>query len=144
MADWIARIEAWLQNLVERTLERLAGGRIRAASLAAAITRAMETSLRHDQAKRPWAANAYELRIHTDDLQILLDETPDLQAILEQAVLRAARNGGYSLAAAPKVEWVTDAEMQRNDVHVEARHSHPPPEHTQQMPALREKDLPAP
>ncbi|MGD8813896.1 MAG: DUF3662 domain-containing protein [Anaerolineales bacterium] len=142
MKDWIANVETWLQNLIERTLERLAGGRIRAASLGAAITRAMETSLRHDRAKRPWAADAYEFHIHPEDLQILLDETPDLQAILEQTVLQATRDGGYSLASAPNVDWVTDAELQRNDIRVEARHSRPPLEHTQQMPVLRQKDLP--
>jgi len=142
MPDFLSRIENRLQTLVEGGLERLAGGRVSAASLAAAITRAMETSLQRDRADRPWAADVYKIRMHPEDLQALQQEDPDLEAKLEQAVLQATRDGGYSLLAAPCVDFETDEELKHNKVDVQPNHSRPLLAHTQQMPTLQGKELP--
>jgi hypothetical protein len=142
MADFLSRIETKLRSLVEGGLERLPGGRLAAASIAAAISRALETSLQLDHANKPWAADSYKLRMHPEDLQALQQENPNLTAELEQAILQATRDGGYSLLAAPTVEFETDEQLKRKSVDVQADHSRPLLDHTQQMPLLQEGDIP--
>lgn len=136
MKDFLARIETGLQNLIERSLERIAGGGLTAASLAVMVARAMEASLRKDQGGRSWAPDKFDLLLHPKDLEALLEETPDLKAFLVKAVLQAARDGGFSVAEEPRIALEVDAKTARTKVHVHAFHSQDIPAHTRQMPSL--------
>jgi len=136
MKDFLARTEAGLQNLVERTLERLAGGRLDAAALAVLVVRAMEASLRRDRAGRFWAPDEFDLLLRPADLEMMLNETPDLKVVLQKAVVHAAREGGYSIEEEPRIAFEVDAKLARNKVRVHAFHSRDNPAHTRQMPSL--------
>ena len=137
MKDYLERIETGLQNLIERTLERIAGGRPTAASVAAMVVRAMESSLRRDRAGRFWAPDEFDLRFQTQDLDALYQETPDLKAFLKNAMLQATRDGGYSIAEEPRIAIEVDTKAARNKVNVAAFHSRGAPAYTRQMPSLK-------
>lgn len=136
MKDFLARTEAGLQNLIERTLERIVGGRPTAASVAVMVVRSMESSLRRDHADRFWAPDEFDLHIHPQDHEALLQETPDLEAFLKRAVLQATRDGGYSIAEEPRIAIQADAKLARSKMQVRAFHSRDTPAHTQQLPSL--------
>ncbi len=136
MKDLFARVESGLQNLIERTLERIAGGGPTATSLALVIARAMGAALRKDQRGRSWAPDKYDLLLHPRDLEALLEETPDLEAFLAKAVKQAARDDGYYLAGEPQFALEGDSKTARTRVHVRASHSQDVPAHTQQMSSL--------
>jgi hypothetical protein len=136
MKDFMERTEAGLQNLVERTLERLTGGRLDAAALAVLVVRAMEESLRRDRAGRFWAPDEFDLLLRPADLELMLSETPDLKVFLQKTVVQAARESGYSIAVEPRIAFEVDAKLARNKVRVHAFHSKDTPAHTRQMPSL--------
>jgi len=136
MKGWIGRIETTLQNLIERTLERLAGARLDSAAIAIEMVRAMESSLRRDEVGRSWAPDEYSLRLHPGELRALQQETPDLVPLLKGAVLQAARDGGFSIEEEPHIVMVADYKMARNKVRVEAIHGADALFHTRQMPSL--------
>lgn len=136
MKRLIGRIETALQNLIERTLERLAGGRIDSAAVAVQMVRAMETSLRQDENGRSWAPDEYSLRLHPQELKALQQETSDLVALLKKALLQAARDGGFSIEEEPHIVLVADYKMGRNKLRVEAIHGADALFHTRQMSTL--------
>jgi hypothetical protein len=136
MKDFLERLENGLRNIVERTLERLAGGKLDAPAVAAHLVRAMESSLRRDRAGRLWAADEFDLRMNPADLEALLEEVPDLKALLKQALLQAARDSGYAIAEEPRIAIEVDTQAPRNKVRVMPFHSQSMPDHTRQMPSL--------
>lgn len=136
MKGWISRIEIALQNLIERTLERLAGGRLDSATIAVQMVRAMESSLRQDEGGRSWAPDEYSVRLHPQELKVLQQEIPDLVPLLKEAILQAARDGGFSIEQEPHIVLIADYKMGRNKVRVEAIHDTDALFHTRQMTSL--------
>ncbi len=137
MKDGLARFENALRNVIERTLERVAGGRLDSASVAVQMVRAMESSLTEDEVGRSWAPDEYKLRLHPKELKTLQDQNPDLILLLREAVLQAARAGDISIEEEPHIMLVADYKMARNKVRVEAIHSKDAQFRTRQMPSLR-------
>jgi hypothetical protein len=137
MKDGLARFENALRNLIERTLERVAGGRLDSASVAVQMVRAMESSLHEDDVGRSWAPDEYSLRLHPQELKALQEENPDLIPLLREAVLQAARAGDISVEEEPHIMLVADYKMARNKVRVEAIQSKDALYRTRQMPSLR-------
>jgi hypothetical protein len=137
MKDGLARFENALRNLIERTLERVAGGRLDSASVAVQMVRAMESSLHEDEAGRYWAPDEYRLRLHPQELKALQEQHADLIPLLREAVLQAARGGEISIEEEPHIMLVADYKMARNKVRVEAIHSKDAQYRTRQMPSLR-------
>jgi hypothetical protein len=136
MRNWLARIETALQSLIERTLERLAGGRVDSATIAVRAVRAMESSLRLDETGRSWAPDEYSLRMHPQDLKKLHEERPNIVPFLKEAIVQAARDGDALLAEEPHIVLIADYKMARNRVRVEAVHGEDTLDYTRQMPAL--------
>jgi hypothetical protein len=136
MKDFLSRAENGLQNLIERTLERIAGGKLTPASLGIIVVRAAETSLRKDQGGRSWAPDKIDILLHPLDLEELSKGTPDLKMFLANAVLKAARDGGFFVAEEPEITLEVDDERERSKVYVHTSHSQEIPERTRQMSSL--------
>jgi hypothetical protein len=142
MKDFLSRAEDGLQNLIERTLERIAGGKLTPASLAVIVVRAVETSLRKDQGGRSWAPDKIDILLHPLDLEELSKGTPDLMVFLVNAILKAARDGGFFVAEQPKITLEVDGERERSKVYVHTSHSQEIPEPTRQMSSLPPAEAP--
>jgi hypothetical protein len=116
----IAKVETRLEQLLERPLRRLFGGKIEPADLANRLERAMEDG-RVVAAGRVLVPNRYEIALHPADLT----EFRSFEAILTQELgaylMNVAQKRGYTLVGHPQIEMAVDTALKPGDISVIAR-----------------------
>jgi len=116
----IARLETRLEQLLERPLRRLFGGKIEPADLANRLERAMEDG-RVVAAGRVLVPNRYEIALHPADLA----EFQSFETILTQELgaylMNVAQKRGYTLVGRPQIEMAVDTTLKQGDISVIAR-----------------------
>ncbi len=131
MRDQLAQVEKKLQELVEGTLSRLAGGKIPPAMVANRLGLAMIDGLTWDDDGEAYAPDQFALTLHPKDVEALVDQAPNLNTTFSDALLETARTSGYRVATAPHVTLAADPTLNRWDVRVVAWHSENQLEFTQ-------------
>jgi hypothetical protein len=113
----LARLEAIIQDLVERPQWLLSPRRVHPLAVAAAITRALEGQVL-PVGDRVVAPNRYEVRMHPEDFEEFAAVRRTLERELAMYVSRAADERGVSLPAAPVVGFASDTLVRAGDVKV--------------------------
>jgi len=122
--QYIARLEAQLEGLVESTFAHLFGKRIRAQDIALQLARAMEQSALSDPRDevRAIAPDHYSILMPSTMRQQLLQHQPALAQILGEHLVELAMNAGFRLNSHPVVEIIANDELKIGAVTVIANH----------------------
>jgi hypothetical protein len=119
----LAKAETKLQSLIEGSLARMLGGKVSPALIASQLANGMIDGLIWDNGGKAFAPDQYAITMHPKDVQVVIEEAPDLQADLAQALLDTARAEGYSMANEPNVTLAADPTLKPLDIRVIAWHS---------------------
>ncbi len=133
MREQLSKLEGQLENLFEGSLAKLIGEEISAGTLAGQLARTMEDGLRRDEAGNAYAPNEFALTLHPDDAKRMLDQAPDIQAILSESLAQAAQRCGYSLTHQPSITLASDPTLAPREIRVISWHSSNPLEFTKAM-----------
>jgi hypothetical protein len=133
MREQLSKLEGQLENLFEGSLAKLIGKEISAGTLASQLARTMEDGLRRDEAGNAYAPNEFALTLHPDDAKRMLDQAPDIQAILSESLAQAAQRCGYSLTHQPSITLASDPTLAPREIRVISWHSSNPLEFTKAM-----------
>jgi hypothetical protein len=123
----LSGLERLLERLLERPSARLFGARLQPIQVQRRIERAMERE-RRTGGDRVQVPDRYAVHLAPADLAGLGEAVEDVAADLADAALLFARGHGYTLAARPTVELVTDPRLPEGEVRVAATFE--PPERT--------------
>lgn len=123
MKERLQDTEKRLQDLVEGSLARLAGGKLSPAVVANRLTAGMTDGLTWDAEGKAYAPDQFAITMHARDVEAIIEQAPDLQVELARALLEAARESGYILPNEPNVTLAADPTLKRWDVRVVAWHS---------------------
>jgi hypothetical protein len=115
----LARLEAILQELVERPQWLLSPKRVHPLELAAAITRALEAHVL-PVGDRVLAPNRFAVRLNPEDHEQFAAVRRTLERELAMYVTRAADERGLSLPAPPAVAFAADDAIKSGEIKVEA------------------------
>jgi predicted component of type VI protein secretion system len=132
----LARLEAILQDLMERPQRLLAPNRVHPLALAAALTRSFEAHV-IPLADREIAPNEFTLRLHPQDFAQLAPVRRTLERELGGYVSRAADERGLTLPASPKVELIEDSAVRAGAVEVDAEFGEAPRQQVTSVTSLQ-------
>ncbi len=122
----LTRFEALAQRLVEGSFSRLFGGQLQALDLATHLARSME-----DNQFNGLAPDRYLIHLHPQAYTAVAAQNPqlipDLIAYLEQL----AQQSNLAFAATPEVQLITDINLPRHAISVQAEHGQAPNDSTQ-------------
>jgi hypothetical protein len=148
----LARLESFIQGLVERPAWLLTERRLHPIEIAAILTRALETDAL-PLADRVLAPDGYALRLHRDDLAQLATVRRTLEREYAEYLTRVVKERGLSLNAPIVVVMVESERAQPGTVEVTTRFSGGQavptlartrePALTAQVPARRQEPAPA-
>lgn len=113
----LARLEAIIQELVERPQWLLSSRRVHPLQVAAEITRALEGQVL-PLGDRVIGPNRYEVRMHPEDFEQFASVRRTLERELAMYVARAADERGVALPAAPVVGFASDTAVRAGEVKV--------------------------
>ena len=133
MREQLSNLEGQLENLFEGSLANLIGEELSAGTLARQLARTMEDGLRRDDAGHAFAPNEFALTLNPEDASRLVEQAPDIQAVLSRDVAQAAERCGYSLTHQPSITLASDPTLDRREVRVISWHSSNPLEFTKAM-----------
>ncbi len=122
----LARLEGFLQDLVERPAWLLTARRLHPLEMAAAITRALETAAL-PLADRVIVPDAYVVQLGSEDFGQFDSVRPTLERELAEYVSRLAVERGLTLNAAASVAIVEMPGVRAGTVQVRTRFSEEPP-----------------
>lgn len=131
MKERLQDAEKRLQDLIEGSLSRLAGGKISPAVVANRLTAGMTDGLMWDDEGKSYAPDQFAITMHPRDVEAIIDQAPDLQVDLARAILETARESGFVLPNEPNVTLAADPTLKRWELRVVAWHSGNPLEFTQ-------------
>ena len=126
----LSQFETLAQQLVEGSFRRLFGDQLEPMEVAVRLARAMEDSLQGGQ-----PADFYEVKLHPDDMALLLTKNPDLAEELAAYLARLAQQAGLALSW-PQVTLTADPATRQRHVRVQVAHGQGPREQTTQVHAL--------
>jgi hypothetical protein len=115
----LARLEAIIQDLVERPQWLLSPRRVHPLEIAAAITRSLESQVL-PLGDRVVAPNHFIVRLHPEDHEQFTAVRRTLERELGMYVRRAADERGLSLPAPPVVEFAAESAVHAGEIRVEA------------------------
>lgn len=122
----LTRFEALAQRLVEGSFSRLFGGQLQALDLAAHLARSME-----DNQLNGLAPDRYLIHLHPQAHTAVATQNPRLIPDLVVYLEQLARQSSLLFAAVPEVQLVTDANLPRHAISVQAEHGQTPSDSTQ-------------
>lgn len=131
----LAALERFFERIIERPSARLFRARLQPLQVQRRIERAMETE-RLSGADRILVPNRFRVRLHPDDLAGFGDMSVTMAAELADGALAFARAHRYALADMPRVDLVSDPEVARGDVRVDARFADPGPRPSDPVPPV--------
>jgi hypothetical protein len=140
---YIIRLEAQLENLVERAFANLFGKRVRARDIALQLTRAMDANVRIIQASDTiwYAPDMYIIYLHPELVHKLLEQEPQLPQILTNHLVELTRVFDYKLSKSPVVQIVAKPQLSTRQVEVVANHTdHNKPDSTSVMSRVEVPD----
>ena len=137
MSKHLAHLEARMEALLEGTLARWMGGRLRPRDLAVALALALEDSITHGM-----PATRYVLRLHPADAQALLGDQPRLADRLAGELLLAAQEAAITLPQLPEIIIRPDPGLKRGAAVVAPEENSQPVSVTQAMTAAGEAAAP--
>ena len=114
----IARLERFIERLVERPSARLFRTRLQPVQVLRRIERAMEAG-RGADGTRGLVPDQFTVRLHPDDLEAFQADD-DLASELASGALRFARAHGYALRGRPRVTLQPDTSNRPGEVDVDA------------------------
>lgn len=120
----IDRLEAQLERLVESAFASMFGKRIRARDISLHLARAMETHAfsSHEQ-DRPLAPDMYNIHLCAETRDKLLEQEPQLPAVLSGHIVELAMVLGYQLVKVPVVQITADDQLAPGNLTVFAKHT---------------------
>lgn len=133
--EQLARFEANIERLVERTFANFFGKKVRAADIALQLARALETYAQpsQDGDTRAFAPDYYVISLNPLIHTHLVESQPNITNILSQHLIMLATQAGYRLRNAPIVEFITDRAIDRGHLRVHAEHTDRPENSTAAM-----------
>lgn len=134
MKDLFSRLEKQIERLVEGSIGRILGLKIQPGTMAGQLARAMEGGVRYGQMGKVYAPDRYDLVLHPQAVETLLEQAPELRDDLVKGMLEAAAVGRLIFVREPNITLTTDPRLSEREVRVIAWHSSNPLEFTQAMP----------
>ena len=144
MKEQLDRLEQRLEDLVEGSLASLLGARLSAGAVAGKLTQAMAEVTKQDDQGRAYGPDQYALTLNPEDAKELLEQEPEAQEKLAEALLEAGREAGVLLAKDPHITIAADPTLHRWQVRVVAWHSGNPLEFTHPMEKQALRQIPEP
>lgn len=123
--DKFQGFERLAQRLVEGSLGWLTGDRTKVVEVATQLARALEDS--HDGSSAP---NYYRVTVHPGYLRQLEKQQPELTERLCAYLSELAQQSGLAISGEPRLEFLPDAALRRNELVVETRRERHPGETT--------------
>ncbi len=119
----IAKIEAQLENLIEKAVTNLFSRRATAHDIAVKLARSMTENVRSSQSGdgRLLAPTLYTIVLHPTRQELMVGNAALAQALSEHIVALAVQSG-YRLTAPPTLRWLADPNLPREEVRVLAAH----------------------
>ncbi len=122
----LTRFEALAQRLVEGSFGRLFGGQLQALDLAAHLARSME-----DNQFNGLAPDRYLIHLHPQAYTAVTAQNPRLIPDLITYLEQLAQQSSLVFAVTPEVQFITDANLPRHAISVQAEHGQVRNESTQ-------------
>jgi hypothetical protein len=118
--QYITRLEAHLEQIIEGTFAGLFGNKIRAQDVALRLARAMENGLEaaQDGDSRAIAPDQYEIYAHPGVQTYLLQQHPQLADTLAGHIVDMAAQAGYILNQAPQVSIIADESLEIGELRI--------------------------
>lgn len=137
-------MEQRLEDLVEGSLASLLGAELTAGAVAGKLTNAMAEVAKQDDQGRTFGPDQYALTLNPDDARTLVEQEPEVQELLADGLMAAARESEVLLARDPHITIAADPTLRRWQVRVVAWHSGNPLEftHPMEQQSLRESPQP--
>lgn len=122
----LTRFEALAQRLVEGSFSRLFGGQLQALDLAAHLARSME-----DNQLNGLAPDVYRIHLHPKTYTAVSTANPQLADDLSSYIEHLAHQSNLTLVGAPDLGFITDANLPRYAISVQAEHGQTKTQSTQ-------------
>lgn len=121
----ITRLEAQLEHLVEGAFTSMFGKRIQARDIALHLARAMENEIRASSGddRRIFAPDTYLIYVRCEVKHKLLEQEPELPAILSGHLVELASVLGYRLSKEPVVRFMLGDNLSPGQMAVRATHT---------------------
>ena len=103
--DRFSQVESAARRLIEGFFDRISGDRLNGSDLAVHLARSFETLVDAGKAKH---TNYYEIHLHPDDVEHIVDHEPDTAKRLSDWLPELATEVGIGLASPPLVELIPD------------------------------------
>ena len=123
--QYIARLEAHLEQIIEGTFAGLFGKKIRAQDVALRLARAMENGIEVpvDGDSRAIAPDQYAIFTHPSIQTYLLQQHPQLAQTLAGHMVDIAAHAGYILSKVPQVAIIPDQTLETGELRIVASRS---------------------